>query len=97
MKTIFGALALCGMAFALAGNAAGQERPIMGKWKQTGEFCEGGESLMKPTKIQMVINKTSMTKITDFSKAFEINNCSLHVMTNYSIINDQLTQGRLSQ
>ena len=30
MKTIFGALVLCGMAFALSGNAAGQEHPIIG-------------------------------------------------------------------
>ena len=31
MRTIFGALALCGMAFALSGNAAGQT--IIGEWK----------------------------------------------------------------
>lgn len=88
-KTIFFTL----WALLITSTSAMADSAVQGKWKQTDIFCEGSESLMKPTKVQMVINKTSVTKITDFSRAMGITNCSLLVSTNYSINNDQFTQG----
>lgn len=88
-KTIFFTL----WALLISSTSAIADSALPGKWKQTDIFCEGSESLMKPTKIQMVINKTSMTKITDLSRAMGITNCLLLTSTNYSIINDQFTIG----
>ena len=69
---------------------------LQGKWKLTDAFCEGGKSFYsdtKPPNIQIIIDKTSVTKITDFSRAMGITNCLLLSSTNYSANNGQFTQG----
>lgn len=94
MKTIFGVLALCGMTFALSGNAVGET--IIGKWETVKSFCEGGEVLHDWAKINKfrwrTFDKVSTTLIEDFShmnEELKTKNCALHTKTNYSIIGDQ--------
>lgn len=98
MKTIFGALALCGMAFALSGNAAGQT--LIGEWDAVTDFCEDEKVLddwSKANKFKrLVFDKVSRTVINDFShmdEQLKTKNCALHTKTNYSITGNQFTIG----
>ncbi len=92
MKTIFGALALCGIAFALSGNAAAQT--IIGEWQPVKTFCEGSKVLSNSfrTNDREIFNKVSKTRIMDIATE-ETNNCALHIKTNLSIIENQYKTG----
>ncbi len=92
MKTIFGALALCGIAFVLSGNAAGQT--LIGEWQPVKAFCEGGKVLSNSfrTNDREIFNKVSKTRIMDIATE-ETNNCALHIKTNLSIIENQYKIG----
>ena len=98
MKTIFAAFALCGMAFALSGNAAGQT--IIGKWDTVKTFCEGGKALFDFSTInefrRRVFDKVSTTLIESrptWDAEHKTDGCALHTKTNYSIINNQFKLG----
>lgn len=71
MKTIFGAFALYGIAFALSGNAAGQT--LIGEWQLVKTFCEGGEVLgdWSKTNNRLIFDKVSATRIIDRSNMYE--------------------------
>ena len=96
MKTIFGALALCGMAFALSGNATGQT--LIGEWQLAKTFCEGGKVLhdLPNTNIRRIFDKIIATEIRSSSamdKAFKAKNCALHIKASYSIAGDEYKLG----
>ncbi len=94
MKTIFGTLALCGVAFALSSNAAGQT--LVGEWKSVKTFCEGGDTLTDyqkhNTNRRRIFDKVSTTLIEDYShmdEQLKTKNCALHTKTNYSTTRNQ--------
>lgn len=98
MKTIFGALALCGMTFALSGNAAGQT--LIGEWQLVKTFCEGGEVLVnlseKNINLRRIFDKVSTTQILnmpEIDEEYQTKDCALHVKTNYSMDGNQYTMG----
>ncbi len=85
-------LALCGIAFVLSGNAAGQT--LIGEWQLVKTFCEGGKVLgdWPKTNNRRIFDKISTTQIIDRSnmdEQYKTRDCALRIKTNYSITGDQ--------
>ncbi len=96
MKTTFGALALCGIAFVLSSNAVGQT--LIGEWQLVKTFCEGGKVLgdWSKTNNRLIFDKLSATRIIDRSnmdEQYKTRDCALRIKTNYSITGDQYEVG----